>query len=383
MKYTYLAVSFLLLTNFASLTGQETISIGVSHTIKSSVLNEDRTISVHVPSGFYGMDETNLRYPVLYLLDGEALFLPTVGITNQMSSPFTANDLLPKMIIVGIPNSNRNRDLSPSKAMIANDPTTIENTGGASNFADFIEMEVIPYVDAHYPTVPHRSLLGHSLGGLFVLKTLIERPGIFNNYLCIDPDLSWDNYEFSKEVIDSLKEKQFINQRLFLASANTSLPGMTMNEVKVDTNDITRITKSNLLFSEQLSKIEPSGISFKEKYYESENHFQVPVTATYDGLRYLFADYSYQPMIQYYFPDSEQGKINLVQDITRHFNNLSNTMGYTVLPLESYINSWAFGFLSLGKFELTEELLDYNIENYPDSQNVHKAKETFLKSKKE
>ena len=385
MKYVvvYIKVLLSLFVSLNLLQAQESLSTVQVHTIHSDILQEDRSVSIYLPDGFYGMDETNQKYPVLYLVDGEGLFLPIVGIVDQMSSPFTANDLIPRMIVVGISNTNRNRDLTPSKAMMGNDPSTLEITGGALKFIEFIEEELVPYVDEKYPTAPHRTLLGHSLGGLLVLKTLIAKPKLFSNYLCIDPDLSWNQHQFAKEVIDSLKLKRFSNQHLFLASANTSMPWMTMEDIRSDTTDILRITRSNLLFKDELSGIKRMKLDIEDKYYEDENHFQIPIKATYDGLQYLFNDYSYNPMLHYYYPDSEQSKIDIVEDITKHFERLSDKMGYTVLPLESYINSWAFGFLSFGKAELTEQLLDLNIKNYPESKNVYKAKETFITMQKE
>lgn len=71
----------LIICCFASLFGmaQESspITIGNSHTIKSTVLNEDRTIQIYTPDGYL---DSKQDYPVLYILDGQWYFLSGVAI---------------------------------------------------------------------------------------------------------------------------------------------------------------------------------------------------------------------------------------------------------------------------------------------------------------
>jgi len=85
------------------------------------------------------------------------------------------------MIVVAIPNTDRSRDLTPTHSLLLPDGTTqdfLKTTGGAEAFTTFLEKELIPYVESHYPTAPHRMLVGHSFGGLFTINALINHPGI-------------------------------------------------------------------------------------------------------------------------------------------------------------------------------------------------------------
>ena len=70
------------------------------------------------------------------------------------------------MIVVGIPNTNRGRDLTPTEVDI--DFFTGDSiqyvSGGGNIFLDFIEKELIPYIDETYPTTPYRTFVGHSFG---------------------------------------------------------------------------------------------------------------------------------------------------------------------------------------------------------------------------
>jgi len=83
------------------------------------------------------------------------------------------------MIIIGISNAeNRTRDLTPPKVAKVQDQAAADKMevamtpnavaeGGAANFLEFIEKELVPYVEANYPVTHFRTLIGHSYGGLF------------------------------------------------------------------------------------------------------------------------------------------------------------------------------------------------------------------------
>ena len=88
--------------------------IGNIDSIYSSILNEKRAVWVHVPSTttstiFSAQD----RYPVIYLLDGDAHFYSVVGLMHQLSQ-VNGNTICPEMMVVGIPNTDRTRDLTPT-----------------------------------------------------------------------------------------------------------------------------------------------------------------------------------------------------------------------------------------------------------------------------
>ena len=49
-------------------------------------------------------------------------------------------------------------------------------TGGNSKFKDFIEKELIPYINQTYRTSNERALVGHSQAGLFTTWMMMEHP---------------------------------------------------------------------------------------------------------------------------------------------------------------------------------------------------------------
>ena len=78
---------------------------------------------------------------------------------------------MPEVIVVGVTNTDRTRDLSPSR-----DPN-FPTSGGADRFLDFFEKELVPFVESGYRTAPFRIFAGHSAGGLFALHAMRARPG--------------------------------------------------------------------------------------------------------------------------------------------------------------------------------------------------------------
>ena len=134
--------------------GGEPITIGERLTIASKVLGEDRPILVSTPPG-YGRGQQ--RYPVLYLTDGDAHLTHTRGTVDFLAR----NGLMPQVIIVGIPNTDRNRDLTPSRVPVrtlGSRTFQLPTSGGADKFLNFIETELAPYVEASYRTEPFRIL---------------------------------------------------------------------------------------------------------------------------------------------------------------------------------------------------------------------------------
>src|SRR5690349_4410151 len=105
------------------------IVIGKVDSVYSNILKEKRKIWVYVPEN---LQAAPARYPVLYLLDGDGHFQSVVGMIQQLSQ-VNGNTVVPEMIVVGIPNTDRTRDLTPTH--IANDAPMMDsasskNTGG-------------------------------------------------------------------------------------------------------------------------------------------------------------------------------------------------------------------------------------------------------------
>ena len=161
--------------------------------IVSEIVADTFFILISVPDGY---SSSNKRYPVLYVLDGDIAF----GMAASISRYLQVGNNIPELIIVGIgygainksAGEKRRRDYRPTQ------------TGGAENFADFLNKELMPYIDKNYKTIlGDRTINGYSLGGLFCLYTLFTRPESFSKYIIGSPNLSWDDYSIFRYEEDS------------------------------------------------------------------------------------------------------------------------------------------------------------------------------------
>ena len=148
MKKLLILITFTFLT--CAVNANNSIQIGETLEIQSKIMNETRTIQVHIPESYKNSDK---KYPVLYLTDGPGHFKHTVGTVNFLAR----NNRIPEMIIVGVANTKRTRDLTP--AIRDENRENFADGGGADKFLSFFEKELIPLVEEKYRTQPFRVLV--------------------------------------------------------------------------------------------------------------------------------------------------------------------------------------------------------------------------------
>ena len=167
----------------------EPLSIGEKISFRSDILDEERILNIYLPNE-YAPDSTK-KYPVIYLLDGsiDEDFIHIAGIVQFGS--YSWINFVPKSIVVGISNVNRQRDfVSPTtrKRYIK----AIPDNGGSENFIQFIADEVQPLIQGRYKTNERRTIIGQSLGGLLATEILVRQSQLFTDYIIVSPSLWWD-----------------------------------------------------------------------------------------------------------------------------------------------------------------------------------------------
>ena len=351
------------------------IVIGHIDSIDSKILNEQRKIWVYVPPGNDNGVYSKQKYPVVYLLDGDGHFFSVVGMLQQFSS-INGNTICPKMIVVGIPNTNRTRDLTPSKGDFNStfvDSTMIANSGGGEKFISFLEKELIPKIDAEYPTEPYRMFIGHSFGGLMVMHTLLHKPELFNAYVSIDPSMWWNSKKLLKEIKNTTLDERYNNKALYLGIANTMSKGMDILNVEEDTTEVTEHIRSILELDTHLKSSSPKQLKYKSKYYEEDTHGSVPLITEYDALRFIFDFYEFKmEMEDYLNPESD-----FVNKIVNHHKVLSKEFGREIKPEEEYINLLGYQFMNMKQNKKAEQFFKLNVANYPESFNVYDSLADF------
>jgi predicted alpha/beta superfamily hydrolase len=365
-RFSLTFLSFFFICALHAQSPSNDIVIGKIDSLSSPTLKETRAIWVYVPDRGNGLYAPR-HYPVVYLLDGDAHFYSVVGMIQQLSQ-VNGNTICPEMIVVGIPNTDRTRDLTPTHVSASPylDSSFVKTSGGGERFTEFIEKELIPYVDSHYPTAPYRMLIGHSFGGLLVVNTLFHHPALFNSYLAVDPSLWWDNQKLLKEAMVDLTTKRFEGKTLFLAMANTMSASMDTSRVRSDTAQSTMHIRSILQFADALKRGPAGGLNWSWKYYNDDNHGSVPLIAEYDALRFFFSYYRLPAIANVTDPS-----FNVDSVLSAHFSEVSRHMGYAVLPPEALVNQIGYTFLQQKMLSRARTFFEMNVRNYPSSFNVY------------
>lgn len=157
-----------------------------------------RDVMVWLPEGY----DTNKKYAVLYMHDGQMLFDKNTSWNKQSWNVDSVAQAVQKdgrtrpFIVVGINNHPEYRlyDYMPRKALdyIPEGDTLLAkyniNHFGADNYLRFIVDELKPFIDKNYSTATSREntfIAGSSMGGLISMYALCEYPNIFGGAACL------------------------------------------------------------------------------------------------------------------------------------------------------------------------------------------------------
>ena len=340
--------------------------IGELDSLHSEILDETRAVWVHVPGGAENAIFAKTQYPVLYLLDAPDHFHALTGMIGQLAD----NSLTPDMVVVGIPNTDRTRDLTPTHVDVAfGDSAFVRTSGGGELFLSFLGEELIPYIESKYPVTGYRTFVGHSFGGLSVFQALYTRPELFANYISIDPSFWWDEGVMLEWTDSVQKILDFEGKALYVGVANTMEEGMAIEDARQDTSQVTNHIRSILAFVDKSARTPLKGLSFAWNYYEEDDHGSVPLITEYDALRFLFSWYRLKGLEPFFMPESQRTAEELIAHLDSHYGSLTERFGYEVHPPESLVNSLGYNFIQR-KPEYARALFELNIRNYPQSANV-------------
>ncbi|HWZ27991.1 MAG TPA: alpha/beta hydrolase-fold protein [Gemmatimonadales bacterium] len=194
---------------------RDPVPVHDTFSIVSRVLAERRLINVHVPAGYAA--GTTLRFPVLYMPDG-GVDEDFPHVVNTVDS-LIARHAIRSVIVVGIPNTERRRDLT-GPTRLHSDSAIAPHVGGSANFRAFIRGELMPAIAARYRVTGERAIVGESLAGLFVLETFLKEPALFDHYVALDPSVWWNGGALVDSAPTLLAGRDSTRRTLFLASSS-------------------------------------------------------------------------------------------------------------------------------------------------------------------
>jgi predicted alpha/beta superfamily hydrolase len=310
--------------------------------IHSKILNESRSIWVHLPSGYNSITKT---YPVLYLLDGEGNFNYVSELVDYLAA--YDRNRIPELIVIGIHNVDRIRDFTPIQSLLSlngkMDSVKMAEVDGGLRFLQFIKNELVPYIDQNYRTQPYRILAAHSLGGLFGLYAMGKSPQLFQSTILMSPAINEGNSQLLNDFASFLKEHPNLKGKLFMSLGNENMQAI---------NPIVR----------QLKTTAPKSFDWIFRPYEDDDHFSVTYKSMFDGLKFIYKNW--------YVSNYSDIKMTY-KDIKLHFTKLSDEFGYVIKPTEDFVNNCGYKQLQSGNTDMAIEIFKQNIENYPNSFNVY------------
>ncbi|WP_299770074.1 alpha/beta hydrolase-fold protein [uncultured Dokdonia sp.] len=355
----FICINFCAIAQFSH-NDKKQIVIGTVDSLFSKTLNEQREIWVHLPEKIEDGD----KYPVIYVLDGTDHFYTVTGMLKLLEKWD-----VPKSIIVGISNTDRTRDFTPTHVPFQRGHTS-ETSGGAANFMTFIEKELQPYVNSKYPTDTMSTIIGHSTGGLFVLYTYMHHPEVFDHYLAIDPSLWWDKENLVNESKALFNSSTHQNKSLYIAVANST--GIDTTKVRKLKSEPTEMLRANLNFHDILVK-NKSDVEFTWDYQGNEDHGSVVVPGLYNGLRSLFSWYPFPERWRFNTPKAYSAE-ELTVPFYTHFEEVSKRFKREVKPKWQFINDVGFFILTSHKSpKKAQAYLEMNLKFYPKESRSYVA----------
>lgn len=238
-KSIYLIVLVVLVMSCSKKQPADLIPKHESFTIESKYVNETRTITVWTPPSY---KNTDTSFPVLYMPDG-GINEDFPHIANTISK-LIKNKSIPPIILVGIKNTIRGRDLT-GFSEVEKDAKYCPIIDGAANFRSFITEELFIEISKKYRVSNKKGIIGESLADLFVIETLLLKPNSFDFYIAMDPSLWWNNHYLVSN--SSALLKNFPDKKIKLWFAGSSAEDISLYTNQLE-KEIKKTAQNGLLW---------------------------------------------------------------------------------------------------------------------------------------
>jgi len=234
---------------------------------KEEMLNIENSESYSINSSYTNNEynDSSLTYQTIYLLDGDWYF-------NELSEVIKNKYTNDRIILIGIGYKGVNKR-NTDYTFPADDFLT--NSGGAKNYIQFLNLELIPFIENNLLIqASERSLVGHSIGGYFGQFLLFQQEYVnfFDNIISASPSLWWSNaYILSVEEQYSIVNDS-LNINLYSSIGDSE--GVTMNT----------------MFNAFNTKIESRDYQdFQSEYERLENmtHNNTPIISFDKGISFI------------------------------------------------------------------------------------------------
>jgi len=310
-----------------------------THTFKSAVLNEERTVVVQLPKSYQA--ESDKVYPVIYRLDGAG----NIPLASAVIERLQNDNRAPEVIIVAIENTNRLKDFYPTVNKEPQGP--VGEGGGAAKFLAFFEQELIPLVNKNYRTHNYKVIAGASAGGVFALYALQAKPELFQAHIAYSPAVWWNYGASVKSTKSFIAKNKELNSYVYMNIGEEA--------------GIMRERYDELQQSLQSYKVR--GLRFFSDAFDGISHNLTSAAGAFNAYYHLFLP--------------KQMPISALTDdvtsIDTYYKTLSQQWGEQVSPPDRAVRLLGYNLTDSKQFTRAIEVFKYNIKNHPKSVDALSA----------
>jgi len=309
----------------------------ITEEVFSPKLNENREITIGLPASY--LKNTNQKYPLLILLDGDYLFDPFQGALNYGAYW----DDLPEVIIVGI-NQNKNDERTADCA--TNEISGLPDEKG-NQFFEFIGMELVGYLEKKYRIAPFKIIAGHDLTAGFLNFYLYKEKPLFDAYISMSPELPLGMEEHIPNRLNAIDQNIYYYQ----STADGDLKKMQDRIKALDT---------------AVKEIKKPSLNYQFDEFKGASHYSLVLHSIPNALYQFFSVYQPISMSEY----NEKIAVlssGYVDYLVKKYETLEKSLS---LKMNIRINDFKAieaAILKNKAYEELDKLADLAKKNYPKS----------------
>jgi hypothetical protein len=201
----------------------------------------------------------------------------------------------------------------------------------------------MPYIDGRFRTAPFNVLIGHSLGGVFAIHSLMKNPGLFDAHIAASPALHWNRRSEVTRAREVLGSGAPLKNFLYMTYS-----GGDGENIQAPTDVIVDL----------LGESPPPGLRWQFTYLPDDKHNSSPMRSVLGGLTSLFSGWAYS------------GE-NDAEELREHYRSLSEEFGFECKPSMRAVASRGGTLLRRGNLPEAIKVFQYNADLYPEIPAAH------------
>lgn len=291
MKIKLVVLGFCFLPFFSSLAQVENINV------RSRILDGSRGIKVQLPRNYDEND--NKDYPLIIVFDGDYLFEPLAGIVDYLSYW----EEIPEAFVVGI-TQDGNR-IADGKY----DTSDFLPISTGARFFDFVQLEVLQYMEDNYNIGNFKIAVGHDYMANFINFFLFSSKSEFQGYINLSPDIPVGFIPYIKDNLQDSKERIWYS-------------------LTTGSNDLKFLKEKTKSIYDSFSAIENDLVSVSYKSFENSNHYTFVVKALPFALQEMFGPYT--PINESEYKNELSNSENPIDYLTSKYEDINRLYGLDV-----------------------------------------------------